>query len=66
MELGRAIPLDPDENGEGSESMNDEEKEQIFQLAARALAEKIGPRIRLKRTPRVLTLEGDLDAAIGD
>ena len=45
--------------------MRDEEKEEIFQLVARALADKFSPGIRLKRTPQVLTLEGDFDAAIG-
>ncbi len=66
VELGRAIPLDPDGNGNGSDRMRDEEKEEIFQLTARALTDEFGPSIRLKCTPRLLTLGGDLDAAIGD
>lgn len=46
--------------------MGDEDKEEIFQMAARALMDEFGPNIRMKKTPRVLTLEGDLDGVIGD
>jgi len=62
INLTKVIPINPDDNTE----MNNEEKEEIFQMAARALMDEFGPTIRLKKTPRVLTMDGDLDAAIGD
>ncbi|KAL7527551.1 hypothetical protein ACHAXR_002008 [Thalassiosira sp. AJA248-18] len=63
--LAKVVPINPDDNSEGN-IMRDEEKEEIFQIAARALMDEFGPQIRLKKTPRVLTMEGDLDAVIGD
>ncbi|KAL3770297.1 hypothetical protein ACHAW5_000676 [Stephanodiscus triporus] len=46
--------------------MREEEKEEVFQLAARVLIDEYGLSMRLKKTPRVLTLEGDLDGVLGD
>ncbi|KAL9190385.1 hypothetical protein ACHAXT_007596 [Thalassiosira profunda] len=66
INLSKVIPLSPDDDGEGSNVMADEEKEEVFQMAARALMDEFGEGIRLKKTPRVLTLEGDIDGAIGD
>eukprot|EP00581_Thalassiosira_minuscula_P028824 CAMPEP_0183755208 /NCGR_PEP_ID=MMETSP0739-20130205/4039_1 /TAXON_ID=385413 /ORGANISM="Thalassiosira miniscula, Strain CCMP1093" /LENGTH=427 /DNA_ID=CAMNT_0025991973 /DNA_START=169 /DNA_END=1452 /DNA_ORIENTATION=+ len=65
VNLSKVIPINPDDNSEGS-IMREEDKEEIFQMAARALMDEFGPTIRLKKTPRVLTMEGDLDAVIGD
>jgi hypothetical protein len=74
VNLSRVIPINPDDsihseyglpNTNNIISMQDEEKEEIFQLAARALMEEFGPSIRLKRTPRVLTMEGNLDEILG-
>ena len=75
VNLSRVIPINPDDsihsehglpnNTNNIISMQDEEKEEIFQLAARALMEEFGPSIRLKRTPRVLTMEGNLDEVLG-
>jgi len=61
VNLSRVIPINPDDDT----FLQDEGKEEIFQLAARALMEEFGPTIRLKRTPRVLTMEGDLDEVLG-
>jgi len=66
VNLSKVIPINPDENAGGISFMEEEEKEEVFQMAARALMDEFGPTIRLKKTPRVLTVEGDLDAAIGD
>lgn len=57
--LSKVVPINPDKNSEGS-IIRDEEKEEIFQIAARALQDVFGPSIRLKNTPRTLTVEGDL------
>jgi len=65
INLTKVIPINPDDNSEGS-VMRDEEKEEIFQMAARALMDEFGQNIRMKKTPRVLTIEGDLEGAIGD
>ncbi|KAL7461933.1 hypothetical protein ACHAXS_002342 [Conticribra weissflogii] len=66
--LSKVIPINPDESIGGSDGLNlsEQEKEEIFQMAAHALMEEFGPNIRLKKTPRVLTLEGDLEGVIGD
>ena len=45
-----------------SHSTIESSKEETFQMAARALIRAI----RLKKTPRVLSIEGDFDAVIGD
>ncbi|KAL7533612.1 hypothetical protein ACHAWF_004559 [Thalassiosira exigua] len=63
INLSRVVPVEPDD---GVGILGDEEKEEVFQLAARALMDEFGSKIRLKKTPRVLTIEGDLDASIGD
>ncbi len=77
VNLSRVIPINPDDNNYSESGlhnnnndnniiiMQDEEKEEIFQLAARALMDEFGPSIRLKRTPRVLTMEGNLDDVLG-
>ena len=62
--LSRVIPINPENSEE--DIISDEDKEEIFQMAARALMEEFGSGIRLKKTPRVLTLEGNLDEVIGD
>lgn len=41
---------------------DDDSKEEIFQIAAAALVKYIGEDLRLKRTPRILTVEGDLNS----
>ncbi|KAL7488984.1 hypothetical protein ACHAW6_014585 [Cyclotella cf. meneghiniana] len=65
-----ALECDDDEEGTRVEPVpvdrNEEETREIFEMAARALMEEFGNEIRLKRTPRVLTLQGDLDGVIGD
>lgn len=65
INLSKVIPISPDTNQEGS-IIREDEKEEIFQIAARALKNGFGPSIRLKKTPRTLTVEGDLDTALGD
>ena len=62
--LSRVIPINPENTDE--DIMSEEEKNEIFQMAARALMEEFGEGIRLKKTPRVLTLDGNLDEVIGD
>lgn len=62
--LSRVIPINPEHSDE--DTISDEVKEEIFQMAARALMEEFGSGIRLKKTPRVLTLDGNLDEVIGD
>jgi hypothetical protein len=71
--LGMVVPINPDntENttpNDGSEEamFGEEEKEEVFQMAARSLMEEFGSNLRLKKTPRVLTLEGNLEEAIGN
>jgi len=66
INLSKVLPINPDGNTAGSNIMKDEEKEEIFQLAARALMDEFGQGIRLKKTPRALTMEGDLEEVIGD
>eukprot|EP00566_Odontella_aurita_P018487 CAMPEP_0113600400 /NCGR_PEP_ID=MMETSP0015_2-20120614/42684_1 /TAXON_ID=2838 /ORGANISM="Odontella" /LENGTH=326 /DNA_ID=CAMNT_0000508649 /DNA_START=273 /DNA_END=1251 /DNA_ORIENTATION=- /assembly_acc=CAM_ASM_000160 len=52
-----------DENGETIMlDADDDSKEEIFQIAAAALVKYIGEDLRLKRTPRILTVEGDLNS----
>jgi len=46
--------------------MCNKEKEEVFQLAARALIDKYGQAISLKKNPSVLTIEGDMDCVVGD
>jgi hypothetical protein len=67
--LYKVGPINPDDYDfwEGSEAMmHDEEKEEVFQLATRALIDEYGPVIRLKKTTRVLTIEGDMDCVVGN
>jgi len=66
VNLNKVLPINPDFEEEVEGSMTEEEKEEIFQLAARALQTEYGKSIRMKKTPRVLTLEGDLDEIIGN
>ena len=67
VNLNKVLPINPDPENEDIEGgMTEEEKEEIFQLAARALQTEYGKSIRMKKTPRVLTLEGDLDEIIGN
>lgn len=44
---------------------DDDANEEVFQLAATALTENMGNELRLRRTPRVLTVQGDLKAITG-
>jgi len=62
--LSKVIPLSPEHTDE--DTLSEEEKNEIFQMAARALMEEFGAGIRLKKTPRVLTLDGNLEEVIGD
>ncbi|KAL3799940.1 hypothetical protein HJC23_007413 [Cyclotella cryptica] len=68
--LARVLPINPDstENtpNEGYYKIGEDEKKEIFEIAARALSEEFGKEVRLKKTPRVLTVQGDLDGIIGD
>jgi hypothetical protein len=69
VNLSKVVPINPNDNDfwEGSEAMmRDKEKEEVFQLAARALIDEYGPAIQLKKTPHVLTIEGDMDCVVGD
>lgn len=66
VSLSKVAPLDPDGTSDDGTGLTDEGREEAFQFAARALADEFGPSIRLKKTPRVLTVEGDLDGAVGD
>lgn len=63
--LSRVIPINP-ENTDKDDILGEDEKNEIFQMAARALMEEFGSEIRLKKTPRVLTIEGNLEEVIGD
>lgn len=51
-ENGETVMLDAD----------DDSKEEIFQIAAAGLVKYLGEDLRLKRTPRILTVEGDLNS----
>ena len=62
--FSKAVPLIPGED-DGS-GLSRDEKEEVFQLAARALMDTYGESIRLKNTPRMLTIEGSLDEILGD
>ena len=65
--LARVLPINPDDDDTpGCYEINEEEKKEVFEVVARALSEEFGKGIRLKKTPRVLTVQGDLDGAIGD
>lgn len=68
VNLSKVIPINPDDESDGGSVavMSEEEKEGIFQMAARALMDEFGQKIRLKKTPRVLTIEGNLEGAMGD
>ena len=80
VNLSKVLPINPDDESISSPSndhhdddddnnsniLKEEEKEEIFQLAARAIMNEYGKSIRMKKTPRVLTLEGNLDDLIGD
>ena len=61
--LSKVIPISPEHTDE--DTLSEEEKNEIFQMAARALMEEFGAGIRLKKTPRVLTLDGNLEEVIG-
>ena len=61
LSLSRSMPIGPDDDG----AMDYEHKKEIFHLAVRALADEFESDIRLKSTPRVLTIEGYLDKALG-
>ena len=63
--LSKAVPLSPGGEVDGS-GLSRDEKEEVFQLAARALMDEYGESIRLKNTPRILTVEGSLDEILGD
>mmetsp|Transcript_20402 Transcript_20402/g.47921 ORF Transcript_20402/g.47921 Transcript_20402/m.47921 type:complete len:390 (+) Transcript_20402:73-1242(+) len=63
--LSKAVPLSPGGEVDGS-VLSLDEKEEVFQLAARALMDEYGESIRLKNTPGVLTVEGSLDEILGD
>ncbi len=63
--LSKVIPINP-ENTDEDNNISEDEKNEIFQMAARALMEEFGSDIRLKKTPRVLTIEGNLEDVIGD
>lgn len=59
--------IDP-ETGEISQVVidpDDEGSDEVLQLAATALKENMGGKILLRRTPRVLTVQGDLSALTG-
>ena len=62
--LSKVIPINPENTNE--DNISEDEKNEIFQMAARALMEEFGSDIRLKKTPRVLTIEGNLEDVIGD
>mmetsp|Transcript_25339 Transcript_25339/g.37707 ORF Transcript_25339/g.37707 Transcript_25339/m.37707 type:complete len:403 (-) Transcript_25339:44-1252(-) len=62
--LSKVIPISPEHTDE--DTLSEDEKNEIFQMAARALMEEFGAGIRLKKTPRVLTLDGNLEEVIGD
>ena len=70
--LAGVLPINPDESDTGDDeqigcyAINEEKKKELFEVAARALSDAFGKGIRLKKTPRVLTIQGDLDAVIGD
>ena len=69
--LGTVLPINPDSHpsdnsNTGEYTISEEAKEEIFQIAAKSLMEEYGQNIRLKKTPRVLTVVGDLDSQIGD
>jgi len=69
--LGTVLPINPDSypsdnSNTGEYTISEEAKEEIFQIAAKSLMEEYGQNIRLKKTPRVLTVVGDLDSQIGD
>ena len=65
--LGTVLPINPDDaDSPGCYKIDEDQKKEVFEVAARALSEEFGKQIRLKKTPRVLTLTGDLDAVIGD
>ena len=89
VNLSKVVPINPDQQSvDERNDMSEEEKEEIFQLAARALTNEYDNGgnnkksnnnvIRMKKTPRVLTLEcsskngngsnegGGLDEIIGD
>ena len=66
VNLNKVLPINHDLEDEVEGSMTEEEKEEIFQLAARAIQTEYGKSIRMKKTPRVLTLEGELDEIIGN
>ena len=59
--------LEDDADGQLSSLVDpdDDANEEVFQLAATALTENMGNELRLRRTPRVLTVQGDLKAITG-
>lgn len=64
--LSKVIPINPENTDADNNIISEDEKNEIFQMAARALMEEFGSDIRLKKTPRVLTIEGNLEDVIGD
>ena len=65
--LAKVLPINPDANEiPGCYKIGDDEKREVFETAARILSDEFGKNIRLKKTPRVLTVQGDLDEIIGD
>ena len=65
--MSKVASIDPDgDSDDGGCMTREEDREEVFQFAARALRYEFGPGIRLKKAPRVLMLEGDLDGVIGD
>eukprot|EP00563_Minutocellus_polymorphus_P018107 CAMPEP_0197723198 /NCGR_PEP_ID=MMETSP1434-20131217/5603_1 /TAXON_ID=265543 /ORGANISM="Minutocellus polymorphus, Strain CCMP3303" /LENGTH=388 /DNA_ID=CAMNT_0043308427 /DNA_START=55 /DNA_END=1221 /DNA_ORIENTATION=+ len=59
--------LEDDANGQLSSLVDpdDDANEEVFQLAATALTENMGNELRLRRTPRVLTVQGNLKSITG-
>jgi len=59
--------LEDDANGQLSSLVDpdDDANEEVFQLAATALTENMGNELRLRKTPRVLTVQGNLKDITG-
>jgi len=59
--------LEDDTNGQLSSLVDpdDDANEEVFQLAATALTENMGNELRLRKTPRVLTVQGNLKDITG-
>lgn len=69
VRYGIAVPCDAAaaitlENTDGSVTNmypDDDDNEELMEIMAAQLVEHVGPDLALKRTPRVLTIQGDLD-----